>query len=691
MKVAVVHGGQEGDGTLGEAPDVALVARSLEQKGHACARISADDGVESVLMQLRSFGPDVVVSLVDRRRGPGRETPYPALFAEQRVPYTGSAPPALMLTADKHLTKMVARENGVPVAPGTIVSAATLATVQWHGLRLPAFVKPAHEEQTRGIGPDAVCRTPRELEEKVRQSLTRFEAVVVEDYLPGTDLAVPYLEGVGDGVLPPCEVLFHGDVSFRHVAWGEDETPALRCPAVLPESVLNLVKAYVKRLVRVMNLRDYAQFDFRLTPDGVPFLLEINAVPDLRPGAPFLVSAERRGLTAADVVGKLVESAARRRRAFAAGAPAVGKDRKGLRVGFTYNLKRVAPTMDKDTEAEYDPPKTVDAIREALERLGHTPVMLEANDTLAARLGDARVDVVFNVAEGWRGRTREAQVPVLCDMLGIAHTGSDGTSLSVAMDKALAKDLFLRNGIPTPVSQLFQSARDRLEPRMLFPLIVKPNAEGSSKGILSNAVVTSEDELRPAVRDAIARYNQPVLVEQYVSGREFTVALFQTDTGFRVLPPLEVVFLDKTKAYPVYSYEIKQDWDKNVRYDCPAVVDKRLERTLASAAKKAFLALGCRDYARVDIRLGGKNNVPYVLEVNPLPGLTPNFSDMCLIANAVGISYDELIAMILRYAVRRARIRPVRGRAAVAAALAAGNGVAAAAGAVETELPLTSG
>lgn len=169
MKVAVVHGGMEADGGPAvDPPDVAMVCKALDLKGHTTAKISADDGLEGVMLSLRSFAPDVVVSLVDRRRGPARETPYPALFAELRLAYTGSAPPALMVAADKHLTKMVARENGVPVPPGCIVTAATLTSMQWTAMRLPAFVKPAHEEQTRGIGPDAVCRTPRELEDKVR-------------------------------------------------------------------------------------------------------------------------------------------------------------------------------------------------------------------------------------------------------------------------------------------------------------------------------------------------------------------------------------------------------------------------------------------------------------------------------------------------------------------------------------------
>ncbi|MBA4378944.1 MAG: hypothetical protein C0395_09895, partial [Gemmatimonas sp.] len=174
-------------------------------------------------------------------------------------------------------------------------------------------------------------------------------------------------------------------------------------------------------------------------------------------------------------------------------------------------------------------------------------------------------------------------------------------------------------------------------------------------------VAMNEDDLRRLVKEALGRYNQPVLVEQYVTGREFTVALMQTETQLRVLPPLEVVFLNQALRYPVYSFEIKQDWDSNVRYDCPALIDKRMERLLGAVSRKAFQALGCRDYARVDFRVSAQG-VPYVLEVNPLPGLTPNFSDMCMIAKAAGISYDDLIGLIVKFAIRRMRVRGQKPR-----------------------------
>jgi len=163
------------------------------------------------------------------------------------------------------------------------------------------------------------------------------------------------------------------------------------------------------------------------------------------------------------------------------------------------------------------------------------------------------------------------------------------------------------------------------------------------------------------VKEAVTKYGAPILVEQYITGREFTVALLAGDSGMRVLSPLEVVFLDTSVAHPVYSFDIKQDWDKNVRYDCPAVIDKKLEKSLQTVARRAFKALGCRDFARVDFRVG-PDGTCYVLEVNPLPGLTPNFSDMCLIANACGITYDDLVASILKPAIRRGRVRQPRPR-----------------------------
>jgi D-alanine--D-alanine ligase len=179
---------------------------------------------------------------------------------------------------------------------------------------------------------------------------------------------------------------------------------------------------------------------------------------------------------------------------------------------------------------------------------------------------------------------------------------------------------------------------------MKFPLIVKPNAEGSSKGIGATSVVDTEEELRAAVKSCVERYRQPALIEEYIAGREFTVGLLG-DKRPRVLPPMEIKF-KKDNARPVYDYEVKQEWEEHVYYECPAKLSDAELKAMEKIARATFWALDCRDVARVDLRMDADGRI-YVLEVNPLPGLTPGYSDLVLIAKAIGIQYDQLIAEIM--------------------------------------------
>ena len=183
-----------------------------------------------------------------------------------------------------------------------------------------------------------------------------------------------------------------------------------------------------------------------------------------------------------------------------------------------------------------------------------------------------------------------------------------------------------------------------------LPVIVKPNHEGTSKGITAKSVVDSEGALREVARELIERYGQPALVEEYISGREFTVGLLG-ERRPRVLPPMEVVFLNGGPR-PVYDYQCKQDWQHHVRYECPAQLTKDELRALERASRTTFMALGCRDVARVDLRMKSDGTV-YVIEVNPLPGLTPDYSDLCLIANGAKLEYRTLIGDILSGAIKR--------------------------------------
>jgi D-alanine-D-alanine ligase len=198
-----------------------------------------------------------------------------------------------------------------------------------------------------------------------------------------------------------------------------------------------------------------------------------------------------------------------------------------------------------------------------------------------------------------------------------------------------------------------ESGRERLDSELRFPLIIKPIAEGSSKGIGHTSVVDSEEELRAAVKVCVERYRQPALVEEYIAGREFTVGLLG-DKRPRVLAPMEICFRDADNERPVYDYAVKQEWEKHVYYQCPAKLTESEQKAIEKIARATFWALDCRDVARVDLRMAADGRI-YVLEVNPLPGLTPGYSDLVLIAQAVGIDYDSLIAEIMSGGLRRMR------------------------------------
>jgi D-alanine-D-alanine ligase len=343
-------------------------------------------------------------------------------------------------------------------------------------------------------------------------------------------------------------------------------------------------------------------------------------------------------------------------------------------------VKRVAPDLggEQDDEAEYDSPKTLQAIREAIASYGHEVVDLEATSDLPILLASTPVDVVFNIAEGFKGRSRESQVPALLELLDIPYTGSDPAALNVSLDKALAKRMVKTHGVLTPDYLVMNTGKERLPKDMPpFPLLVKPVAEGTSKGVTKKSVVRDEGELREVAREIIAKYRQPALVEEYIGGREFTLGLLG-ERRPKVLPPMEIVFLDKADPTPIYSFEMKQDWNDKIRYEVPARLEPRELERLEKAARECFAALGCRDVARVDFRMDAEGRI-YFIESNPLPGLAPGWSDLVLIAQAAGIDYRTLIGEILSFAIRRyqerERERERARRAQIAASRdAAGNG-----------------
>lgn len=323
-----------------------------------------------------------------------------------------------------------------------------------------------------------------------------------------------------------------------------------------------------------------------------------------------------------------------------------------LRVGLTYNLKKSVASQSDDSEAEYDDYSTILAIKSALEQINCHVELLEATQELPFTLAEHRVDIVFNIAEGIKGRGREAQVPALLQFFQIPFTGSDETTLCIALDKALTKRILASYHIRTPKYKIIHKDKQAATGKIAYPAIVKPNAEGSSKGISKLSIVSNKDELQQILKKNMDLYNQDMLVEQYISGREFTIGILGNGRDIHVFYPMEIVYFDRNNPFNIYSYEVKKDFSEHVRYECPADLDASLQSEMQDMARKIYEVLDCRDFARIDFRLSDDGR-PYFIEINPLPGLAPEYSDFPMIAALNGMDYVSLIRNVLAAALKR--------------------------------------
>ncbi|MHB1315712.1 MAG: D-alanine--D-alanine ligase family protein [Christensenellales bacterium] len=322
-----------------------------------------------------------------------------------------------------------------------------------------------------------------------------------------------------------------------------------------------------------------------------------------------------------------------------------------LRVGLTYNLKKNVVSDVEDYEAEYDHIETVLAIKKALECENCRVELLEATEELPHKLMSKKVDIVFNIAEGMKGRGREAQVPAILNFFNIPYTGSDETTLCIALDKALTKRILATYHIKTPRYKVIRQDQPKWNGTFAFPAIVKPNAEGSSKGISDVAIVSDLKELRSLVFSNIQKYNQSMLVEEYIGGREFTVGILGNGKDAMVFPPMEIKYLKKDR-YQIYSYNVKQNYKELIGYECPARISRETETEIMNTARKIYEILDCRDFSRIDFRLSEAGKL-YFIEINPLPGLAPGYSDYPMIAEFNGMDYTALVRNVLNSALKR--------------------------------------
>ena len=680
MRIALTHNlrlsDSEEEAEFDTEETVNSLATALERLGHRVERMEVSGPASPLVARLEAYAPDLIFNTAEGRRGRFREAFYPALFDELGIPYTGSDAYVLAVTLDKQLTKLVLRDHGIRTPGWQFIEKAS--DLKPEELHFPVIVKPNFEGSSKGITQDSIAENVDSLRAKVASALEKYPAgVLVEEYIVGRDLTVPFLEMVDndyDGVLSPVEYVIAPEftkgrkyaIYDYELKTKYDKAVTTRAPAAITPEMSERIRKTARTIFQKLDCRDLGRLDFRLSDAGIPYFLEINALPSLEPGASIYTAAALEGLHFDAVLGAVIQSAGRRYKIKDKPRASARPARKGpLRVGFTFNVKRIKPTVEgEDREAEYDSPTTLQAIREAIASYGHEVIDLEATPDLPIVLATTQVDVVFNIAEGFRGRNRESQVPAMLELLDIPYTGSDPATLSLALDKALAKKVVRAAGVDTPAFQLMVTGRERLDKQFArWPLMVKPVAEGSSKGVLTKSVVFNESELREVVKELVDRYQQPALIEEFIGGREFTVGLLG-ERRPKVLPPMEIVFTDKNDKTPVYRFEDKLEANERIKYEVPAKLENSQLERMRTAARQAFMALGCRDVARIDFRMDETGRL-YFLECNPLPGLTPSWSDLVLIAAGEGMDYRSLIGEILSGAIRRYKERKAgRGREA---------------------------
>ncbi|MBL8058594.1 MAG: hypothetical protein JNK29_17955 [Anaerolineales bacterium] len=348
-----------------------------------------------------------------------------------------------------------------------------------------------------------------------------------------------------------------------------------------------------------------------------------------------------------------------------------GEPDRPLRVAVLYNLKENAPSLNgsapKDALAELDSMTNVQDYCNALRALGHAVVAFEGGADLPRRLSAHPVDICFNTCEGFRGDSREAQVPALLEMMGVPYTASRVMALAITLDKAMTKRVLHYYGLPTPAFQEFFAADQPLEPRLAErlaagrPLFIKPNREGTGIGIHRDSLVRDEASLRARVAYMLKAYHESVLVEEYVEGRDVTCGLVGNlrpdgtpDDDLHFFPISEVDYsVYPPGTEPFYSYELKVDLADSYRNLCPAPLPDHIAAEVRRLTLETFRVCGCLDVARVDFRLDVNNHLqPMILEINALPGIT-SISDLTLCALAEGWTHYQLVQAVFNAAVKR--------------------------------------
>ena len=325
-----------------------------------------------------------------------------------------------------------------------------------------------------------------------------------------------------------------------------------------------------------------------------------------------------------------------------------------MRIALVLNTRH----EETEFEVEYDPPHTIELIKHGIEATGHEYVFVEADENLAENIKKAKPDLVFNRAEGLRGDSRESHVPSILEMLGIHYVGSNVLTTAICLNKAWTKKALLYHGILTPRFYVCQSFQEAEKINKGFPYLLKPNEEGSSIGITEENVVHNKIQLHTKLEQMLREYHQPILVEQFIAGREFSTGLLgRANKDPEVLAILEIDFSKFPEVGGVFGQRAKTVLDSLDHYVCPAQIPQKLKQTLEQLSRDIWYALDAKDFARIDFRMSSSGEL-FFLEINPLPGMDFDTEENDLsfypyMALKTGYSYDELVRRLLESACSR--------------------------------------
>ena len=329
-----------------------------------------------------------------------------------------------------------------------------------------------------------------------------------------------------------------------------------------------------------------------------------------------------------------------------------------MRITLVMNTRQT----ETEFEVEYDPPHTIELIKHGIEATGHEYIFVEADENFAENIKKAKADLVFNRAEGLRGDSRESYVPAILETLNIPYVGSNVLTTAICLNKAWTKKVLLYHGISTPKFHVCQNVREAEKIADDFPYLLKPNEEGSSIGITEENLVYDKKQLHTKLKQMISEYQQPILVEQFIAGREFSTGLLgQPKQEPEVLSILEIDFSKFPEVGGVFGQRAKTVLDSLDHYICPAKIPQKLKNTLEQLSTNIWHALDVKDFARIDFRMDSKGEL-FFLEINPLPGMDFDTEENDLsfypyMAMKTGYIYDILVRKLLESACSRYGIK----------------------------------